>query len=79
MLNMQSDSFESRLVYSCAFYLLAFVLVVVSKPDAVFEPNSTLKAFGTGTKKTLVPLGVVTAVLATISFYMFTVLDLVLK
>ena len=78
---------ESRVVYSCAFYLLAFVLVVVSKPSAVFDERGGLRGFGVtkhdanGSSKdapTVAPLGVVTAVIAITSFYRFCVVDLVL-
>ncbi len=73
---------ESRVVYSIAFFLLAFVLVVVSKPSAVFDANGGLRSFGI-TKRidakdpTVAPLGVVTAVIAICAFYLFCVLDMV--
>ena len=72
---------ESRLVYSCSFFLLSFVLIVVSKPDFIFDRYGRLKHFGTGRSpnKTLAPLGVVTVILATLCFYMFCILDMVLS
>ena len=75
---------ESRVIYSCAFFMLAFVLIVVAKPPAVFDGSGRLRSFGigidqeTGAEKTLSSLGVVTAVLAIVCFYVWTTMDIVL-
>ena len=69
---------ETRVVYSCVFYLLAFVLVIVSKPPAVFDTRGHLRPFScVEANGTLSPLGVVTAVMAASSYYLFCVLDVV--
>jgi hypothetical protein len=70
---------QSRLVYTCAFYILAFTLLVVSKPASTFDPNGRIIPFGTGQMETLAPLGVATSTLAFVSFYAFCVLDKILK
>ena len=73
---------ESRLVYSCSFFMLAFVLIAVSKPKVAFDDNGHIRPFGTGNdtnNNTLMPLGVITAVLAIVCFYMFSVMDMILS
>lgn len=68
-----------RLTYSCTFYLLAFVLIVVSKPAVVFDERARIRRFGTQPDQTLASLAVVTALLAVVSYYMFCVLDMVVR
>jgi hypothetical protein len=75
---------EGRAIYSCAFFMLSFVLIVVAKPPAVFDSSGRLRPFGigadsaTGIEKTLTSLGVVTAVLAIACFYLWTMMDMLL-
>ena len=68
---------NSRIIYSIIFYILAMMLIVLSKPSVVFEQNGALKTFGVGYDKTLFSFGVFSVVVAILSFYIFCIIDLV--
>jgi hypothetical protein len=51
----------------------------MSKPSVMFEENGELKHFGMGNDKTLFSFGIFTVVLAVVSFYLFTLLDIIFK
>lgn len=70
---------NSRVVYSLMFFLLLMVLIVVSKPSMIFNREGSLKQFGIGEEKTMFSLGVLTVVLAILSFYTFCIIDIVFK
>lgn len=76
---MNTDN--TRLVYSCSFFLLSFVLVVISKPSMIFDKYGRVKELGSGPykDKTMFSLGVVTMLLATICFYVFCFMDIALS
>jgi hypothetical protein len=69
----------SRLVYSILFYGLSMLLLIVSKPDVLFDKDGTPKRFGFGPGKTLFSLGVLTVALAVLSFYTFALIDLIFQ
>lgn len=75
----QIINISSRVIYSLLFYVLLMVLVFVSKPSIMFEKNGDIKAFGIGDDKTMFSLGVITSVIAILSFYTFCVIDIVFK
>lgn len=66
-----------RVIYSLMFYVLIMTLLLVSKPDLMFEKDGTIKAFGVGSQKTVFSFGVFTVVVAIASFYTFTLIDIV--
>lgn len=68
---------NSRIVYSVAFYVLVMILLVTSRPSAIFERDGRIKQFGVGYEKTMFSLGVFSVVLAVASFYIFCIIDLV--
>lgn len=68
---------NTRIVYSILFYVLAMTLLVIAKPNTVFDRDGTIKPFGVGEDKTLFSLGVYAVVLAVMSFYVFCIIDLV--
>jgi hypothetical protein len=70
---------NSRVIYSLLFFVLLMILIAVSKPSIVFNPDGSLKEFGIGDDKTMFSLGVFTVVVAIISFYTFCIIDLVFK
>lgn len=70
---------NSRVLYSVIFFILLLVLLFISKPSVMFDENGDIKQFGMGTEKTLFSFGIFTAVLAIISFYVFTLLDIIFK
>lgn len=70
---------NSRVLYSVIFFILLLVLLFISKPSVMFDESGDIKQFGMGTEKTLFSFGIFTAVLAIISFYVFTLLDIIFK
>ena len=75
----QIVNINSRVIYSLLFFVLLMILIAVSKPSIVFNPDGSLKEFGIGDDKTMFSLGVFTVVVAIISFYTFCIIDLVFK
>lgn len=67
----------ARVVYSVLFYVLCILLVIVSKPSLVFQQDGSVKPFGVGNEKTVFPLGVFVVVGAIVSFYLFTLIDII--
>lgn len=67
-----------RTVYATLFYILSIVLVMLAKPQLVFDQEGNVKQFGVGgTNKTIISLGVINGVLALVSFYIFTIIDVI--
>jgi vacuolar-type H+-ATPase subunit I/STV1 len=67
----------SRLGYGVAFFAMAMLIVFVSKPVTTFDEDGNVRPFGLQEGETLFSLGVVTVVLAVVSFYIFALIDLV--
>lgn len=70
---------NSRVVYSVLFYLLLMTLIFVSKPSIMFDERGDIKHFGIGDTKTMFSFGVLTVVIAVLSFYTFCIIDLVFQ
>lgn len=68
---------SSRVVYSVAFYILLMILLFLSKPSVMFDPNGHLRQFGVGYDKTMFSFGVFTVVVAVVSFYIFCIIDII--
>lgn len=62
-----------RLFYAITVFVLSCVLIFVTKPSMMFDNDHTIKRFGVDT---CFSLGVVTTVLAILSFYLFATIDL---
>lgn len=75
----QIINISSRVIYSLLFYVLLMILVFVSKPAIMFDKNGHIKPFGIGDDKTMFSLGVITSVIAILSFYTFCIIDIVFK
>lgn len=71
------DFINTRIIYSVLFYVLLIVLIIIAKPSMMFDDHGNLKMFGIGEEKTMFSLGVLTVVLAILSFYVFCLIDLV--
>ena len=56
---------------------MSMLIIIISKPTPVFDDQGKLNAFGLGSDKTLFSLGVITVTIAVVSFYVFTIIDLV--
>lgn len=51
---------------------------MIAKPALVFDENGNVKQFGVGnTNKTIISLGVVNGIFAIVSFYIFTIIDVI--
>lgn len=70
---------NNRIIYSILFYILVIVLIIVSKPNIVFDENQHIRQFGFGDNKTLFSLGVFTVVLALLSYYIFALIDVLFE
>lgn len=70
---------NTRLIYAIAFFILLILLISTMKPLLLFDRNGNVKPFGIGDEKTMFSLGVVTAVVAILSFYFFCVIDVIFK
>lgn len=69
--------FNKRLVLSTMFFLLCMVIIVLLKPPFLFnEDDGSIKEFGVGLDKTIYSLGVVVVTLSILSFYIFSMIDL---
>jgi hypothetical protein len=53
------------------------ILLHVNKPSFIFNKDGTIKEFGTGNDKSVYSLGVVSSFIAIISFYIFSMIDLI--
>lgn len=68
---------NSRVIYSLLFSILTIILVVVSRPVSMFYPDGNIIPFGVGENTTVFSFGVFSLVLAIVSFYIFSVIDLI--
>lgn len=69
--------FNKRLVLSIVFFLLSMIVIVSLRPAFLFnEADGSIKEFGVGFDKTIYSLGVVVVTLSILSFYVFSMIDL---
>lgn len=73
--------FNTRVLYALDIYLLVIILILVAKPAIFFKDKHTIRPFGAGgpKEKTVFSLGIATAVIAIASYYLVTVIDMVLS
>ncbi len=74
-----------RIAYAVCFFLLLMALVIVARPAAVFDADGRARPFGAASAPTdmaadsppptMLSLGVVTLIAATLSLYVFTCID----
>lgn len=53
------------------------ILVYISKPPIMFKRDDNIKCFGINKNQTIISLGVFTVVCAILSFYFFSMIDLI--
>jgi hypothetical protein len=70
---------NTRLIYAIAFFVLLISLISMTKPFLMFDSNGNARPFGIGDDKTMFSFGVVTVVVAILSFYFFCIIDVVFK
>jgi hypothetical protein len=68
---------SSRILYSVLLYILLMTLIYTVKPKLIFNNDGTIKNYGIKDKDTIYSLGVISIVLAIISFYLFCLVDLI--
>ena len=68
---------NTRIVYSILFYILLMILILLAKPSVMFDSDNNIKIFGTGNDKTMFSFGVFSVIVAIISFYIFSMIDLI--
>ena len=68
---------SSRIIYSILLYVLIMSLIYVVKPKIIFNDNGSIKSYGIQKNQTMYSLGVVSVILAIVSFYFFCVIDLI--
>ena len=64
-----------RVLYSSLFFIIVMLIVVTSKPSPIYDDRGTVIPFGVGPGKTLLSLGTATVLVAVLSFFLFTSLD----
>jgi hypothetical protein len=69
--------FKSRLAYSILFFLMCVALFWVTKPSFAFDDDGRPRPFGFGDDRTLFTVGVVTVATSIMTFYVFTLIDVV--
>jgi len=67
---------NKRLIMSISFFLLSMLLIIISRPPFMFNPDGSIKEFGLDTNQTIYSLGVFVVTLCIIIFYIFSMIDL---
>ena len=66
-----------RSVYSALFYVLIVVLILVSRPKALFDESGRPRGFGLGQHDTVFAFGVIVVALAIVAYYVFAIIDII--
>ena len=66
-------------IYTIMFYTLIGSLLFAAKPSLMFDRQGNFKSFGIGKSKTLFSFGILVTVAAMVSFYLFTIIDIVFR
>ena len=70
---------QSRIFYSIFLYTLLITLIFIKKPLLLFHPNGEMKQFGLKTNESIYTIGVLSVVLAIVSFYIFCIIDIIFR
>lgn len=80
---------SSRIFYSITLYILVMTLIFIKKPTIIFTANGDIRTFGlskepdkygvnvNSSENTIYSLGIITAIIAIVSFYLFCVIDMI--
>jgi len=68
---------QSRIFYAIFLYVLILTIVFIKKPLLLFHPNGEIKQFGLHKNESIYSVGVLSIVLAIVSFYIFCIIDIV--
>lgn len=66
-----------RLLYSTILFTTVVLILLVLKPTIMFHEDGQPRSFGVGPNKTLMSFGTAVVLLALLSFFTFTMIDLV--
>jgi len=75
----KSHFLSSRVIYSVMFYTLLISIIFISKPATAFDPQGVIKPFGIGQGKTVFSFGTIVTTLAIVVFYVFCLIDILVK
>jgi hypothetical protein len=64
-----------RLLYSLTFYILLMTVIIMWKPNMLFEPNGEIRTYGVKHGETVFSFGVISIVIAIMCFYVITIID----
>lgn len=78
-MNVIASIFNKRTIYSSLFFILVVNLIFLSKPSVFFDKNNNVIPFGVGPGKTIFSIGHVVFILAFISYYFFTLIDILFE
>lgn len=71
--------FNKRVVLSIIFLIMSMSIIILVKPDSLFnKKDGSIKEFGVGLDKTIYSMGVVVVMLSIVSFYTFSIIDIIL-
>ena len=66
-----------RVLYGLLFYALVMSAIVVYRPRMLFDEEGAPIPFGVGKERTVIDLGTIAAVIAMLSFALFTIVDVI--
>tara|TARA_Y100000591_G_C21456711_1_gene508730 strand:- start:112 stop:342 length:231 start_codon:yes stop_codon:yes gene_type:complete len=72
---------SSRIFYAIFLYVLLMTLIFLKKPALLFNKDGEIKQFGLNKEKdnTIYSIGVLSVILAIISFYIFCIIDVIFR
>lgn len=75
----KSHFLTSRVIYSVLFYTLLISIIFITKPTTAFDTHGLIKPFGIGQGKTVFSFGTIVTTLAIVVFYVFCLIDILVK
>ena len=71
---------NTRLVPSVLFFILGMMWIAYFRPALLFDGrDGTIREFGVGNDKTIYSMGVVVVTMSVVLFYVFSMMDMMLK
>lgn len=69
--------FSKRIISSAVVLILVMIMIHINKPTLFYNHDNSIKQFGTGKEESIYSLGVFVSFIAIISFYIFSMIDLI--
>ena len=71
---------NTRLIPSVLFFILGMMWITYFKPALLFDgKDGSIREFGVGNDKTIYSMGVVVVTMSVVLFYVFSMMDMMLK